>query len=186
MAYRSQLVIRTSAEEGARTLERVKALAEKEGRTISEIALELLARGLDSDLSAPTPAAAAAPSQPAQEPEPSEAAEADADIDELRRKASTPALAPPTVTPKDPSVRPDEAPHDAAVRCVELFGDEGAEAAATALRPFFAAAEPVDGANIREELQGRMSKADYETLMDALKQTEEYRAYRRRVVYASW
>ena len=58
MAYRSQLVIRTSAEEGARTLERVKALAEKEGRTISEIALELLARGLDSDLSAPAPAAA--------------------------------------------------------------------------------------------------------------------------------
>ena len=27
---------------------------------------------------------------------------------------------------------------------------------------------------------------DYEALMDELKQTEEYREYRRRVVYASW
>ena len=179
MAYRSQLVIRTSEPDGARVLERVKELADGESKTISEKAIELLAMAMDGVvISAPAPTNGAVEATPVEEPvERGESAV---------RRDPAPALAPPSHKQKDPAIRPDEAPQEAATRCVELFGDEGAVVAAQALTKFFAAAEPVDGANIREELQERMTKTDYEALMDELKQTDEYREYRRRVVYASW
>lgn len=195
MAYRSQLVIRTSDPAGINVLEQVKQLADAESKTISEKAIELLAQGLTVG-TAPTAAAAttattAPAAAAAAETGPAEvAAEDDADTPERAessvRRDPAPALASVSVKAKDPKVRPDEAPRDAAARCVELFGDEGAEIAAQALTGFFAVAEPVDGANIREELQERMSKTEYEALMDELKLTDEYREYRRRVVYASW
>jgi hypothetical protein len=180
MAYRSQLVIRTSEPQGANVLERVKQLADSESKTISEKAIELLAMGLDV-----VSGTSAAPVQT--EPAVLEPVEESAERSESAvRRDPAPALASVSVKEKDPKIRPDEAPGDAAARCVELFGDEGASAAAQGLTGFFAVAEPVDGANIREELQERLSKGDYDALMDELKQTEEYREYRRRVVYASW
>lgn len=171
MAYRSQLVIRTSDAEGAEVLERVKELADGESKTISEKAIELLGQALSGRtaaapvVAAPAPVAEEVPDTPRVEVQP---------------------LEPPTVEEKDPGVRPDEAPQDAATRSVTLLQGQGVAAAAQALTAFFAAAEPVDGANIREELQERLSKADYDALMDELKQTKEYLEYRRRVVYASW
>lgn len=177
MAYRSQLVIRTSEAHGANVLERVKTLADNESKTISEKAIELLALALDSARTESNPAPPPAKAEPV---EPAERAES------AVRRDPAPALASPDVKEKDPKVRPDEAPDQAALRCVELFGEDGAVAAAQALTTFFAAAEPVDGANIREELQERMTKTDYDALMEELKQTDEYREYRRRVVYASW
>ncbi len=176
MAYRSQLVIRTSELQGVEVLERVKTLADAESKTISEKAIELLAMAMDGAVIAPAPA----------EPEVAPKEKVEERAESAVRRDPAPALAPPSVKQKDPKVRPDEAPHEAALRCVTLFGDEGAALAAQALTQFFAVAEPVDGANIREELQDRMTKTDYEALMEELKQTEEYREYRRRVVYASW
>lgn len=174
MSYRSQLVIRTSEPQGADVLEQVKHLAEAESKTISEKAIELLAQAINGST--------ATPPEPKAEPP----AKAEERAESAVRRDPAPALASPSVKQKDPKVRPDEAPHEAALRCVELFGDEGATVAAQALTQFFAVAEPVDGANIREELQERMTKNDYEALMEELKQTDEYREYRRRVVYASW
>lgn len=183
MAYRSQLVIRTADAQGVDVLERVKALADGESKTISEKAIELLALALDG-------ASVAAPTAPEPAPERAVAPEPIVDAPPrtertVRRDPAPVALA-EEVKAKDPSIRPDEAPDEAALRCVQLFGAQGPVAAAQALTRFFAAAEPVDGANIREELQERMTKTDYDALMDELKQTEEYREYRRRVVYASW
>ena len=179
MAYRSQLVIRTSDAHGAEVLERVKQLADSESKTISEKAIELLEAALDGP--APSDSAQMADDEPDEATDPPAAK-----MESAVRRDPAPALAPPSVKEKDPTVRPDEEPREAAVRCVELFDGEGAVAAAQALTAFFAAAEPVDGANIREELQERMNKSDYDDLMDALKETDEYREYRRRVVYASW
>lgn len=182
MAYRSQLVIRTSQAREAQVLERVKALADDESKTISEKAIELLEIALDGGTkTAPTNGVATE-----QDDEDDEESATTERAESAVRRDPAPALAPPDVKEKDPKVRPDEKPQDAALRCVQLFDGEGAPAAAQALTKFFAAAEPVDGANIREELQERMNKADYDALMEELKQTEEYREYRRRVVYASW
>ena len=178
MAYRSQLVVRTKEPKGARIIDRVKELAELESKTFSEKAIEILERGLGGLLD-----------------EEEESDEADEDASgaaeqrsesSVRRDPMPAPLAPPEIEEKSPDVRPDESPSEAAERGAKLYGDEGAEAAAKALTKFFAAAEPVDGANIREELQDRLNKSEYEELMEALKQTEEYRAYRKRVVYASW
>ena len=184
MAYRSQLVIRTRDADGARTLERVKELADQRSVTISELALELLATALDGP-SADVVSSSVADVGDDEEDDAEVEAAPVADESAVRRDPG-PLLPPPSVKPKDPDVRPDEDPEQAAERCIALFGEEGAAAAARALRPYFAAAEPVDGANIREELQERMKKADYDALMEELKQTDEYRDYRRRVVYASW
>lgn len=181
MAYRSQLVIRTSDAEGAEVLERVKELADGESKTISEKAIELLGAAL----AGPRPAKSE-PAQPSQAQPQTTAAAAEPAAESVERAVTVQPLQPPSVREKDPAVRPDEAPQDAATRSAMLLENHGVSAAAQALTAFFAAAEPVDGANIREELQERLSKTDYDALMDELKQTEEYREYRRRVVYASW
>lgn len=175
MAYRSQLVVRTKEPKGARIIERVKELAELESKTFSEKAIEILERGLGNLVDGSD-----------DDDEPEATATEDSDEEgEVRRDTPAP-LAPPEIEAKSPDVRPDESPSDAAERGAKLYNDDGAVAAAQALTKFFAAAEPVDGANIREELQDRLNKSEYEELMDALKETEEYRAYRKRVVYASW
>lgn len=175
MAYRSQLVIRTKEPNGARIIERVKELAEIENKTFSDKAIELLGRGLGGLLD----------SEEGEDDE-DESASAEQRSESAVRRDPAPALAPPEIEAKSPDIRPDESPRDAAKRGASLFVEQGAAAAAQALTKFFAAAEPVDGASIREELQERMTKTDYESLMEELKQTDEYRAYRKRVVYASW
>lgn len=182
MAYQAQLVVRTRDPKGTRVIEKVKRLAELESKTFSEKALEILERGL-GDLG-PDEEDSGDSEDGDEEEEEEDDSEASAEAT-IRREPSTPAP-PPDFQKKSPDVRPDEAPDVVAKKCIESFETGGAEAAAQALASFFAVAEPVDGAAVREELQDRLSATDYETIMEELMETDEYRAYRKRVVYASW
>jgi hypothetical protein len=182
MAYQAQLVVRTRDPKGVRVIEKVKRLAELESKTFSEKALEILERGL-GDLG-PEEEEAGEPSEEEEEEEDDESESASAD-DTIRREPTTP-TPPPDIPEKSPDVRPDESPDVVAKKCIESFETGGADKAAQTLAVFFAVAEPVDGAAVREELQDRLSASDYEEIMEELMQTDEYRAYRKRVVYASW
>jgi hypothetical protein len=78
---------------------------------------------------------------------------------------------------------PDEEPDVVAERAVEIFETKGAEAAAEAVAEFFAAAGPVDGGKVRNELQDRLNQDQFEEIFEALKELEAYKEYRQRVLY---
>lgn len=168
MGYQAQLVVRTRDPERAQIVDRVKELAELEGKTFSEKAIELFERGLgkmgDGDTAKEESSGSSAP--PRRNPVPVE-------------------LSPPTELPtKDPDQRPEESAKVVAARAADVFDARGAEDAAAELTAFFALAEPFDAAQMREELQDLMKKDDYESVMESLMETEEYRQYRQRVVYS--
>lgn len=175
MGYQAQLVVRTRDPERAQIVDRVKELAELEGKTFSEKAIELFERGLgkmgddggstddgpDEDESTPEETA-----PPMRNPVPVE-------------------LDPPTKLPtKDPDQRPEESAKVVAAKAADAFDARGAEDAAAELTAFFALAEPFDAAQLREVLQDLTKKDDYEAIMEALMETDEYREYRQRVVYS--
>ncbi len=178
MAYKAQLVVRTRDKNGAETIERVKELAEEQGKSFSEMAIELLDRGLGAP-----EGGTASPAAPVEEPSPSE----DAD-------ASEPAPAPPPESvpepisverPKPPEVGPAPPVGEAANEVEEAYDEDGIEGAAEALAEYFAVAGAVEGGKIKKQLQKRLSVGDYEEIMEIVKQTDQYRGYKDRVLFGS-
>lgn len=176
MAYRAQLVVRTSNPLHAKTIDRIKELADNSSQTISDIAIDLLELGLkvrDGDATLSTPSAEAV-----DESEESERSEG-----HVRSPEASPKPTPrPKIKPAPPG-GPDEEPDVLAKRAVELYETDGAEAAAGAIADFFAAANAVDGGKLRNELQDRMTVENFDEIFDALKDMEAYREYRQRVLY---
>lgn len=176
MAYRAQLVVRTSNPVHAKTIDRIKELADDSSHTISDIALDLLELGLkvrDGNATLTTPAA--------------DATETDEERSEGHAR-SPEATAKPAPRPKvkvkpAPPGGPDEEPDVVAERAVELYETKGAEAAALAVAEFFGAAGPVDGGKVRNELQDRLTQDQFDEIFESLKDMEAYKEYRQRVLY---
>lgn len=170
MGYQAQLVVRTRDPKRAQIVDRVKELAELEGKTFSEKAIELFERGLGKM------------NENAEEESTEESTTSEPNV---RRNPVPVELTPPTDLPvKDPDQRPEEDAKVLAARAADIFDARGAEDAAAELTDFFALAEPFDAAQVREKLQDLMKKDDYEAVMEALMETDEYRQYRQRVVYS--
>lgn len=176
MAYRAQLVVRTSNPIHAKTIDRIKELADGSSQTISDIALDLLQLGLkvrDGDATLMTP----------ELEEGEEGEEGERSEGHVRSPEATAKPAPrPKIKPAPPG-GPDEEPEVVAARAVELLETEGAEAAAGAVATFFGAAGAVDGGKVRAELQDRLTVDDFEEIFEALKGMQAYREYRQRVLY---
>jgi hypothetical protein len=125
MAYRAQLVVRTSNPIHAKTIDRIKELADGSSQTISDIALDLLELGLkvrdgDATLSMP-----------------SDDDESDGDGGEGHARSpeatKKPAPRPRVKVKPAPPGGPDEEPDVVADRAVELLETKGADAAAQAV-----------------------------------------------------
>ena len=172
MAYKAQLVVRTRDKQGAHTIERVKELAEEQGKSFSEMAIELLDRGLN-----PPSSGGASTSTPEPEEAPAEPA---------------PDTAPEPVDPepfedRKPPEPMDEGPappvKEGASNVEDALDSDGIEGAAEALAEYFGVAGAVEGGKIKKELQKRLSAADYEEIMEIVKKSDAYRNYKDRVLF---
>ncbi len=168
MAYRAQMVIRTKDADSAKVLDDVKKLAEERGQTISELAIELFRQGLsgrpverESSDKEEAPAVVAEPIEPIQHPKSPEARE----------------------LPRPTKVLADEQTEAFAETAVRLVVTEGVNAATESLREFFQNANPAQAGRLREDLQEQLRGKEFEDLFEALRETDEYKGYRRRVVY---
>jgi len=166
MEYRSQLVVRTRDPREARIIEKVKEIADGRGASISEVALELLERAIHGE----------------------------PPIDVQRSDSGGARSEPPveaTSDKKGPTPRPllslltqalDDTPRIVVLRACEHLDAEGRAAAARFLAEFYESASAVDGGRVRVALSNALAPAEYDALHDALRETDEYRSYTRRVV----
>lgn len=170
MAYRAQMVIRTKDADSAKVLDDVKKLAEERGQTISELAIELFSQGLSgrpveresSDKEeAPVVVTPEPVKEPIQHPKSPEARE----------------------LPRPTKVLADDQTEAFAEQAVRLVVTEGVNAATDSLREFFQNANPAQAGRLREDLQEQLRGKEFEDLFEALRETDEYKGYRRRVVY---
>lgn len=211
MGYQSQLVVRTRDPREGQLIERIKELAAEKGKTYSEMALELLARGLGD---------ASAPSAP--QPEATVDADNAGMAARQRRSVDTPAAEPvvetvevqeritaatPTsTTPSEPmpvEPMPEEAsdfdldvdydtsvdfdgadgPQEVAEKAATCLDEAGVAAAVQLLARFFVGAGPVEGGQVRNALKDRLNRSDFAAIQDALNEAPPYRQYRQRVIY---
>lgn len=169
MEYRSQLVVRTRDPREARIIQKVKELADGNGSSISEMALELLNRAINGEA-------------PIMDGEDHKAARPNG---ESRSASSPPAhktngsTAPMLSLPKRTL---DDTPRTVVIKAMEHLEAGGRLAAARFLAEFYESATAVDGGRVRVELTHRLTPAEYDALHDVLRETEEYRRYTRRVV----
>jgi hypothetical protein len=176
MAYKAQLVVRTRDKQGAETIERVKELAEEQGKSFSEMAIELLDRGIGAPeggaATAPPPSAGTTKSEPVAEtkPEP-EPVEPEPIVEKKKPEPVDLGPAPPV--------------NEAAGDVEEALDADGIEAAAEALAEYFAVAGAVEGGKIKKELQKRLTAANYEEIMEIVKQSDQYRSYKDRVLFGT-
>ncbi len=184
MGYNAQLVVRSRDPEGTAIIEKVKELADEQGKTYSEMALELLERSLDGAPQTTASAPSAAPPKAdepvsAQEPAPppagDEASEPDDEASEPDDEASEPAVttAPPSAEDVEEITR----------QCIAQLAEHGAQSAARTLAAFFSSAGPIEGGKVKGELKEHLTKAEYDVIMGKLRQTKEYRNYRQRVIF---
>lgn len=228
MAYQSQLVVRTKDRRDSEIVERVKQMADEQGKTYSQMALELLGRGLaageagesEEDGADSTPDAGADDTpEVAEEPtaddldeaapddaeaEPGEAASEAADdqdetgVDEpgdpadwelaADGKQAGEALEDEALeldgSPIDDGELPDvDDPEQVASDCLEQLEAGNQMAAIQILAHFFSSAGPVAGGQVKDRLQDDLDDETYDSLLEALRQTEEYRSYRKRVIF---
>ncbi|RDV37567.1 hypothetical protein DV096_13755 [Bradymonadaceae bacterium TMQ3] len=194
MAYKAQLVVRASDREGVEVVDGVKAMADRLGKTYSEMALELLrsALGTPASTSAPEPAPAAEAPQKAAEP-----AEAPAP-----KASAAPVSKPEKVAKKEPK-KESAAPKKSAAKRTSASGvtidlskpqsiietliahrdSDGEEAASRVLVDFYAIASPADSFKLKQALQERLGDEAYEALMTPVKETPEYRDYKDRALF---
>ncbi len=215
MAYQSQLVVRTRDPQRAEIIDKVKELAGEEGKTYSEMAIELLERGLNAGEaqpatpaeSAPEPVKAEAPEAP-DEPEESESPEdpeASEEVDEKAADGGSPTTTSSRAAAEQPPKEKEKAaepeapeeplpdvdlPDDRSVEaiadaCVEYLETDGRRAATHLLAKFFATAGPADGGHVKDALQSKLDDDEYDAILEGLRQTEQYREYRQRVIFGS-
>lgn len=216
MAYQSQLVVRTRDPQRAEIIDKVKELAGEEGKTYSEMAIELLERGLGAGDAQPAEPAEPAPepvkAEAADEPEESESPEGPEASEDVDKKAAdggspttTPSRAAAEQSPADKeekAAEPEEPeapeeplpdvdlPEDRSVEaiadaCVEYLETDGRRAATHLLAKFFATAGPADGGHVKDALQSKLDDDEYDAIFEGLRNTEQYREYRQRVIFGS-
>jgi hypothetical protein len=176
MEYKAQLVIRSRDRDGVGVIEQIKELASLADKTYSDMALELLGLGLqrqgdDSQTSAAQPAA----------PTAAESRAPTVEISGARPAAETESDA-KTATPT-PNFSADTPVAEVAEQCLKQIEADQPQAAAKTLAGFFANVGPIQGGEIKSALQGRLKKSDYDLLLKNLRQTQEYRSYRQRVIF---
>lgn len=207
MGYNAQLVVRSRDPQGTDIIDKVKALADEQDKTYSEMALELLERGLSGDAAAPAKQAKAEPAKKAKpaappEPEPEQAAEPEAE-----EAGESEAEAPDAEAPDAEASQTDEqaaeqaedeeeqdlaaidvpavdgSVADVAQACLDQLEENGPQAAAKILANFFSDAGPIEGGKVKNILKDELTKAEYEVILDKLRDTKEYRNYRQRVIF---
>jgi hypothetical protein len=157
MEYKAQLVVRAKTPEGVATINKVKELAEAEGKTYSAYALEILQKGLGDGAVETKPA----PEPAAPEPEPE----------------------PVTPEPK-PVPTPTQYKSNGGLvgRVVELQ-EVDTPVAISELAGFIQKAEPAEVHKMKSELSEAFGAERLAELMDTLKKTPQYKSYKQRVIY---
>ena len=178
MSYKAQLVVRARGKEGVSLIETVKEMANEQGITYSEMAVELLQRGLNAD-QAPAQSAASASSAP------SDSASAGAKTETKKAVSAKPKSenAPLPAEEAGPAVDPKLPPKKIVKHYKERREDRGERAAARILVDFFAVAGPADGGELKKLLQNEFTNDEYEALMKPIKETEEYATYTERAIF---
>lgn len=191
MSYKAQLVVRARSKEGAAIIEKVKEMASDRGATYSEMAVELLGRGLNADDALDSIIEA-----DDEEEEEEEEAETDsaspAPVIEEAPAPAPPAKevpehprAPLPAEEAGPAVDPELPPEEIIEAYLARREDRGERAAGRILVDFFAEAGPAEGGQLKKLLQKEFSDQDYETLMEPIKETEEYSTYTERAIFGA-
>ena len=185
MTYKAQLVVRSRTKDGSAIIEKVKELASEQGKTYSEMAVELIGRGLNADASTEAaPVTEDVDSDPSSASE-AEAAEAVAVVAEpvkVKKKASPHPKAPLPPEEAGPKVDPGLPPEEILEHYLERREERGERAAARILVDFFAEAGPGKGGNLKKLLQKQFSAAEFDELMEPIKATSEYSTYMSRAI----
>ncbi|MFP4599890.1 MAG: hypothetical protein ACOC9J_01335 [Persicimonas sp.] len=203
MAYQSQLVVRTRDPQRAEIIDKVKELAGEEGKTYSEMAIELLERGLGAGDAQPAKPAELAPepvrAEASDESDASEKLDDSGGVDEKAADGGSPTTTPAPKPPpekEEKAAQPEEPlpdvdlPEDRSVEavaaaCVEYLETDGRRAATHLLAKFFATAGPADGGHVKDALQSKLGDDEYDAILEGLRNTEQYREYRQRVIFGS-
>ena len=204
MKYQAQPVIRTRTPDGVELIEQVKARAEDEGKTFSEMALDLIAAGLSGppataaaevapESTAPTSSGSAAPGPtrspetPARRattpPDPTASPESEPKAAPAPSPAASESTAPAVEIEEVSTLDADVEPAEIAQKCMERLNVGDMEGVGQMLADFYAVAGAYEGGQVRKELKSRLLREEYEALVNELQQTEEYQAYRRRVIF---
>jgi outer membrane biosynthesis protein TonB len=204
MGYNAQLVVRSRDPHGTDIIDKVKALADEQDKTYSEMALELLQRGLEGGGGKAAPAesepadepseASAAPEQtdepePKQDSEPEPQQDSEPEVEPETEPEAEPQDEPEPESQPEPEPEPIEVPEvdgsvaDVAKACLEQLEAHGPKAAAQILANFFSDAGPIEGGKVKNILKDKLTKAEYEVILDKLRETKEYREYRQRVIF---
>ncbi len=181
MAYKAQLVVRARGKEGASIIEKVKELANEHDTTYSEMAVELLGRGLNaSDDVGSTFSADDAAKDDAK---PAKKESSTTSSSRPKKSASDNPRAPLPPEEAGPPVDPNLPPAKIVKAYIERREERGERAAARILVDFFAEAGPAEGGQVKNLLRREYSDADFEDIMEPVKETEEYRTYTRRALF---
>lgn len=195
MTYKAQLVVRARSKKGATIIEKVKELASEEGHTYSEMAVELLGRGLNAGEGAKADVEADASEEEETEEEEAEAEDDDDDgvssvSVSIEKSEKTKAKAAPThpkapLPPEEagPAVDPELPPEEILSHYLKRRSERGERAAARILVDFFAEAGPAAGGKLKKLLQAEFSAAEFDDLMAPIKETEEYATYTERAIF---
>lgn len=187
MTYKAQLVVRARSKDGAAIIDKVKEMAGEQDKTYSEMAVELLGRGLNADEDVDGAFLAAADDDDEDEPEDVEGDEDDAEPEQEAKKDDEPEVpddprAPLPAEEAGPPVDPSLPPEEIVQHYVERRDERGERAAARILVDFFADAGPVEGGDLKKKLQAEFSDDEFDDLMAPIKRTSEYKEYTRRVI----
>lgn len=172
MTYKAQLVVRTATKEGSELIDQIKERATQEGKTYSEMAVELLTLAIQGG--------AAPAAQPPQATPASESAPNAPDAQTQQAQDDQ-----PTIPPADeagPAVDPKLPPKEIVAAYLKRRQESGALAAARILTDFFAVAGPKAGGQLRRLLLEEFDDLEYEELMEPIKKTKEYRIYTDRAI----
>ncbi len=177
MTYKAQLVVRARGKEGAAIIEKVKEMAGEQGKTYSEMAVELLGRGLNADDTVDTNFGVSSDDD--------DDAESDDDTggsDGAGDESEDDPRAPLPPEEAGPAVDPSQPPKTIVKHYLERREDRGERAAARILVDFFDEAGPVEGGELKKLLQEEFSADEFDDLMAPIKRTAEYKEYTRRVI----
>ncbi len=195
MTYKAQLVVRARSKEGAAIIEKVKELASEQGSTYSEMAVELLGRGLNADDDVDGAFQVDASDGDGEKEEEEEEEEEENDdlsavaisveesVEVEKKKAPAHPKAPLPPEEAGPAVDPELPPEEIVKHYLQRRSDRGERAAARILVDFFAAAGPGAGGNLKKLLQKEFTEAEFDELMAPIKETEEYATYTERAIF---
>lgn len=200
MTYKAQLVVRARSKDGADIIDKVKEMASDQDKTYSEMAVELLGRGLNADEDVegsfgtdqdqsdetddaePVESTESDDETTADEPDP-EPVVTDID-DELEEEEDEPdPRAPLPPEEAGPPVDPELPPEKIIDHYVDRLEERGERAAGRILVDFFTEAGPAEGGELKDLLQEEFTQERYDELMEPIKNTDEYKEYTERAIF---